>query len=195
VPVSASGSSVQPRNSRGRPLGTVGLFMPVWRHGLGNVFDAFRANGLGCGRGGLYDSSHAVRVAGSAIEIKATLASDPFCEALHSLSMARLMVRHLRGLCRLNVATVRLDRCSSRKLQRQEREHQQDQKGAHEANFKRCSFPQRRERAISSVSSGCTSEHQGQSEHLKSLGTRPRPSTNVFWTGKCQLFESCGRYS
>ena len=92
----------------------------MWRDGLGKVFEAFRAGGHGCGRGDRYESSSAVRVADSAIEINAAVPSDPFFDVLRSLPMARLLVRRLRGL---NVATARQDRSSSSKLQRQEREH------------------------------------------------------------------------
>ena len=119
------------------------------------VFELFRICGGGHESGTHRDSSGAVRVASSAIEIKSAVSNDQAFNVLYCLPMAGLMVLGLRPLLGWNVSATRHD-CCSRELQWQQREHQHDQKSAHPMNFKRLPFQWLRARAISSASSGRT---------------------------------------
>lgn len=105
--------------------------MPGRQADFGEVFNLLSTCRDSRGRGGHRDRGGAVCVAFSAVELKGAIANGPMFNAIQRLPVAGLVVRSW------NVTAARRCHRSRRKLQRQQGEHQQDQKSAHSRKFKR----------------------------------------------------------
>jgi hypothetical protein len=133
-------------------LRAVGPRMPRQQEAFGELRCWLNACGFCLGCGGCGERCGAVGMASSAIQIDAADVGD---RVVNAQAVGRPKLRDLQALRSPDVAAAHNDR-RSRKLQRQECEHQQNQKGAHVLNFMRRVVQRLRARAISSANSGRT---------------------------------------